>query len=158
MSDSYWLHRLQHTRFSCPLPSPRICPSSCPLNWWCHPTVSSSVTLFFFCLQSFPASGSFPMSQLFILGGQCFGASATASVLLKSIWGWFPLSLTGFVLHGAQGTLKSLLQHHSSKTSVLQHSTFFIVCSALTRVLDLTIQTSVGKVMLFLLTHCPGLS
>ena len=95
---------------------------------------SSSVSLFFFCLQSFPASGSFPISQLFTLGGQCIGASA--SVLPKSIWGWFPLWLTGFDLLGAPGTLKSLLQHHSSKTSVLQHSAFFIVCPALTCVHD----------------------
>ena len=111
---------------------PRICPSSCPLNWWCHPTISSSITLFFFCLQSFQASGSFPMSQLFTLGGQSIGYSASASVLLKSIWGWFPLRLTGFQLLGAQGTLKSLPQHHSSKTSILHRSVFFIVCPALT--------------------------
>ena len=101
MSDSYWLHRLQHTRFSCPLPSPRICPSSCQWNRWCHPTISSSVTLFFFFLQSFPASGSFPMSQLFTLGGQSTGRSASASVIPKSTWGWFPLRLTGFDLLGA---------------------------------------------------------
>ena len=95
--DSLWLHRLQHARLPCPLPSPRICPSSCPLNWWWHPTISSSVTLFFFFLQSFPASGSFPMSQLFTLVGQNIGASASASVLLKSKWGWFPLRLTGLI-------------------------------------------------------------
>ena len=92
----------------------------------------SSVSLFFFCLQSFPALGSYPVSQLFTLGGQCIGASASASVLLKSIWGWFPLRLTGFQLLDAQGTLKSLPQHHSSKTSILQCSVFFIVCPALT--------------------------
>ena len=97
LSVSLWLHSLQHARLPCPLPSPRICPSSCPLNWWWHPTISSSVSLFFFCLQSFPASGSFPMSHLFTLGGQSIGASASASVLLKSIWGWFPLRLTGFI-------------------------------------------------------------
>ena len=96
MSDSYWLHRLQSARLPCPLPSSRICPSSCPLNWWCYSTISSSISLFFFCLQSFPASGSFPISQLFTLGGQCIGASASASVLLKSICGWFPLRLIGW--------------------------------------------------------------
>jgi len=164
MSDSLWLHSLQHARLPCPLPSPRICPSSCPLNWWCHPTISSSITLFFFFLQSFPASGSFPMSQPFTLGGQCIGASASASVLPKSIWGWFPLRLTGFDLLGAQGTLKRLLQHHSLKRSVLQHSAFFIVCPALTCAHDywkehsLAIQTSVSKVMFLLLTHCLGFS
>ena len=68
MSDSLWLQGLQYTRLPCPLPSPRICPSSCPLNWWCQPIISSTVSLFFFCLHSFPASGSFPMSQLFTLG------------------------------------------------------------------------------------------
>ena len=62
MSDSLRLHSLQHARLPCLLPSPRICPSSCPLNWWCHPTISSSLSLFFLCLQSFPASGSFPVS------------------------------------------------------------------------------------------------
>ena len=78
MTDSLWLHSLQHARLPCPLPSPRICPSSCPLDWWCLPTISPSVSLFFFCLQSFPASGFFPMSQLFTLGGQSIGASASA--------------------------------------------------------------------------------
>ena len=136
MSDSYWLHRLQSARLPCPLPSSRICPSSCPLNWWCYSTISSSISLFFFCLQSFPASGSFPISQLFTLGGQCIGASASASVLPKGTWGWFPLRLTGFELLGAPGTLKSLLHQHSLKTSVLQHSVFFIVCPALTCVHD----------------------
>ena len=95
-----WLSVTSQTqipRLPCSLPSPRICPSSCPLNWWCHPTISSSVTLFFFSLQSFPASGSFPMSQLFTVGGQSIGDSASASVLPKSIWGWFPLRLTGLI-------------------------------------------------------------
>ena len=92
-----WLHSLQHIRLPCPLPSPRICPSSCSLNWWWHPTISSSASLFFFCLQSFPASESCPMSQLFTLVGQNMGASASASVLLKSKWGWFPLRLTGLI-------------------------------------------------------------
>ena len=95
MSDSLWLQGLQYARLPCPLPSPRICPSSCPLNWWCQPIISSTVSLFFFCLHSFPASGSFPMSQLFTLGGQRIGASTLASVLPKSIWGLFPLRLTG---------------------------------------------------------------
>ena len=78
---------------SCPSPSPRVCRSSCPLNWWCHPTISSSVTLFSSCLQSFPASGSSPMSQLLASGGQSIGA--LTSVLPMNIQGWFPLRLTG---------------------------------------------------------------
>ena len=94
VSESLQPHVLQHTRLPCPSPSPRACPSSCPLNQWCHSTISSSVTLLF-CLQSFPASGSLPMSQLFTSGGQSTGALASASVLPKSILGWFPLRLTG---------------------------------------------------------------
>ena len=97
MSDSLWLQGLQDARLPCPLPSLRICPSSCPLNWWCQPTMSSSVSLFFFCIQCFPASGSFPVSQLFTLRGQNIGASASASILLKSYQGWFPLRLTGLI-------------------------------------------------------------
>ena len=85
---------LQNTWLPCPSLSPGPCSNSCPLNQWCHSTISSSVTLLF-CLQSFPTSGSLPMSQLFASGGQSFGASASASVLPKSILGWFPLRLTG---------------------------------------------------------------
>ena len=86
-----------------------VCPSSCPLNWWCHPTVSSSVTLFSFCLQPFPASGSFPMSQMFASGSQNIGASALESVLPMCIYGWFPFKICWFDLRVVQGTLKSLL-------------------------------------------------
>ena len=73
-----WPHELQHVRPPCHSPSPWVCSSSCPLKWWCHPTISSSAALFSFCLQSFPASGSFPMSWLFTSGGQSIGASASA--------------------------------------------------------------------------------
>ena len=90
--------RLQYTRLSCPLLSPRVCSNSCPLShWWCHPTISSSVIPFFSCLQSFLASGSFPMSQLFASGGQSIGASSSASVLPINIQSWFPLGLTGLI-------------------------------------------------------------
>ena len=85
---------LQHDRLPCPSPSPGVFPSSCPLNWWCHPAFSSSVSLFSFCLQSCPGSGSFPVSWLFASGGQRVGASASASVLPMSIQGWFPLGPT----------------------------------------------------------------
>ena len=97
VSDSSRPHGLQHARPPCPSPSPRVCPSSCPLNQWCHPTIWSSVTLFSFYLRSFPASGSFPVSQLFASGGQRTGVSASTSVLPKSIQGWFPLRLTGLI-------------------------------------------------------------
>ena len=98
MSSSSQPHGLQHARLPCPLPSLRVCPSSCPLNQWYHLAVSSSDTLFFFCLQSVPASsGSFPVSQLFASGGQSIGASASASAPPKSVQDWFPLRLTGLI-------------------------------------------------------------
>ena len=90
-------HGLQQARLPCPTPLPGVCSYSCPLSRCCHPTISSSVTSFFFCLQSFPASGSFPMSWLFTSGGQSIGALASASVLPVNIQGWFPLGLTGLL-------------------------------------------------------------
>ena len=113
---------------SCLSPSPGVCPSPCPLNQWYHTTISSSVALFSFCLQSFPASGPFPMTQLFVSGGQkSIGVSASASVLLKSIQGWFPLSLTGLI-----SLLSKELSRVSSSTTVQKHrffgaSAFFMV-------------------------------
>ena len=97
MSDSLWPYELQHARLSCPSPFPGVCSNSCPLSQWCHSTFSSSVTPFSSYLQSFPASGSFPMSQLFLSGGQSIGASASGSVLLLNIQDWFPLGLTGLI-------------------------------------------------------------
>ena len=91
MSDSLWLHGLQHVRLLCPPLSPRVCSNSCPLSWWCHPTISSSVTPFSSCPQSFPSLGSFQISRLFASGGQSIGASA--SVLSMNTKGWFPLEL-----------------------------------------------------------------
>ena len=81
MSDSLQPHESQHARPPCPSPTPGVYPNSCPLSWWCHPTISSSVIPFSSCPQSFPASGSFPMSQLFTSGGQSIRVSASASVL-----------------------------------------------------------------------------
>ena len=95
MSNSLQSHRLQHARLPCPSLSPGVCSNSCPLSQWCHPTISSSVAPFSSCLQSFPASGSFPVSQLFTSGGQSIGASA--SVLPMNIQDWFPLGLTGLI-------------------------------------------------------------
>ena len=91
MSDSLQPHGLQHGRLPCLSPSPRVFSNSCPLSQWCHPTISSSVSPFSSHLQSFPASGSFPMSQLFTSGGQSIGLSALASVLPMNIQGLFPL-------------------------------------------------------------------
>ena len=89
VSDSLRPHG--HAKPPCPSPSPKACSNSCPLSWWCHPTISSSVIPFSSCLQSFPASGSFPMSWLFTSGGQKIGASASASVFPMNIQSWFPL-------------------------------------------------------------------
>ena len=99
VSDSLWPHVLQHARLPCPLPSPKFYSNSCPLSGWCYPTISSSVTPFSDCLQSFPASGSFPMSLLFTSGSQSIGAWASASTLVlpMNIHGWFPLGLTGLI-------------------------------------------------------------
>ena len=110
MSDSLRPHGLLHTRLPCPSPTSRAYSNSCPLSWWCHPTISSSVIPFSSSLQSFPASGSFPVSQLFTSSGQSIGISAAASVLPKNIQDWFPLGWTGWMdLLAVQGTLKSLL-------------------------------------------------
>ena len=86
-------HRLQRARLPCPPPTPRACSDSCLLSQWCHPTISSSVIPFSSCLQSFPTSGSFPMSQFFASGGQSTGISASASILSMNIQDWFPLGL-----------------------------------------------------------------
>ena len=94
MSDPLQPHGLYHNRLPCPSLSPGVCSNSCPLNRWCHPTISSSVIPFSSCLQSFPASGSFPVSWLFVLGGQSIGAPTSAAVLPLNIQGWFPLGLT----------------------------------------------------------------
>ena len=126
MSGSLWPHEPQHTRSPCPSPTPGVHPNPCPLSWWCHPTILSSVIPFFSCLKSFPASGSFPMSQFYAWGGQSIGISASVPVLPMNIQGWFPLGWTGWISLQSKG-LKSLLQHHSSKASILHHSAFFIV-------------------------------
>ena len=118
-------HRLQHARLPCPSPTPGAYSDSCPLSQWCHPTISSSV-IPFSCLQSFPASGSFPMRLLFASGGQSIGVSASAcpsdeySELISLRMDWLDLL-------AVQGTLKNLLQHHSSKASILWHSAFFTI-------------------------------
>ena len=98
MSNCLRPHDLQHARYPSPSPFPRACSISCPLSWWCHPTISSSIAPFFSCLQSFPASGSFVMNQLYSSGAQSIWASASASVLPRTIQDWFPLGLTGLIL------------------------------------------------------------
>ena len=112
-------------RLPCPSPTPGACPNSCPSSRWCHPTIASSLVPFSSCLQSFPASGSFPRNQFFASGGQSIGVAA--SVLPMTIQDWFPLGLTGLISLQSKGLSKSFLQHHSSKASNLQCSAFFIV-------------------------------
>ena len=123
MSDSLRLHELQHTRLPCPSPIPRACSNSYPLSWWCHPTISSCCPLLL-PPSIFPSIKSFQMSQFFTSGGQSTGVSA--SVLPMNIQDWFPLGLNWLYLLSVQRTLKSLLQHHSSKASILWCSAFFI--------------------------------
>ena len=118
MSNSLRPHGLQHARPPCPSPTSGVCSNSCPLSQWCHPTISSSATPVSSCPQSFPASGSFPVNQLFTSGGQSIGASASASVLPVNIQDWFPLGWTGLI-SAVQGTVKSP-QH----TTVQMHQFF----------------------------------
>ena len=112
-------HGLQHARPPCPSPTPRVYSNSCPLRWWCHPTISSSVVPFSSCLQSFPASGSFPMSQFFTSGGQSIAVSASAPVLPMNIQDWFPLWLTSWISLQSKG-----LSRVFSNTTVQKHQFF----------------------------------
>ena len=107
VSDSLLPHGWQHTRLPCPPLSPRVCSDSCPLSQWCYLTISSSVIPFSSCLQSFPASGSFLVSQLFESGGQSIGASTSTSVLPTNIQGWFPLGFTGLISLQSKGLQES---------------------------------------------------
>ena len=118
LSCSVMSNSLQHTRLPCPSPSPGACSNSFPLSWWCHWTIASSVGPFS-CFQSFPASGSSPVSQLFASGGQSIGVSASASVLPKTIQDWFPLGLTGWICLQSKG-----LSRVFSNTTVQKHQFF----------------------------------
>ena len=124
MSDSLWPHGLQHARLPCPSPTPRAYSNSCPSSWWCHPIISSFVVAFSSCLQSFLASGSFPMSQFFVSSGQSIGVSASASVLPMYIQDWFPWGLTGLISLQSKG-----LSRVFSNITVQKHQ--FLVLSFL---------------------------
>ena len=126
MSDSLWPHGIQHARHPCPSPTPRIYSNSCSSSWWCHPTISSSVIPFSSHLQSFPASGSFPMSLFFTSGGQSIGASASASGLPMNIQDWFPLGWTGWISLQSKG-----LSRVFSNTPVQKHQFFGAQLSSL---------------------------
>ena len=126
MFNSLQTHGLQHIRLPCPSATPRSYSKSHSWSQWCHPTILSFIVPFSSCLQSFPPSGSFQMSQFFASGGHSIGASASASVLPENIQDWFPLGLTGLISLQSE-KLKSLLQHHGSKVSILWCSVFFMV-------------------------------
>ena len=114
-----WLHGLQLTRLPCPSPTPEVYSNSCPSSRWCHPTISSSVAPFSSCLQSFPESGSFPMSQLFAWSGQSTGVSASTSVLPMNTQDWSPLGWTGWLSLQFKG-----LSRVFSNTTVQKHQFF----------------------------------
>ena len=148
VSGSLPPHELQHARCPCPSPTPGVHSNLCPLSRWCHPTISSSVVPFSSCPQSFPASGSFPVTQLFASGGQSTGFSFNIS---PSNEGPISFRMDWLDFLAVQGTLKSLLQHHSSKVSILLHSAFFIVqlshpYMTTGKTITLTRWTFVGKV------------
>ena len=126
MSDSLWPHELQHARLPCPSPTPRAYSNSSPLSRWRHPTILSSVIPFSH-LQSFPASGSFQMSQFFSSGGQSIGVSASVSVLPMNIQGWFPLGWTGLISLLSKGLSRVFSNTTVQKASILWCSAFFIV-------------------------------
>ena len=119
VSDSLWPHGLQHTRPPCPSPTHRVYSNSCPLSWWCHPTISFPVIPFSH-LQSFPASGSFQMSQFFASGGRSIGLSATTSVLPVNIQDWLPLGWTGWIYLQSKG------RSRVSSNATVQKQQFFI--------------------------------
>ena len=119
MSNSLWLHESQHARPPCPSPTPRVYPNSCPLSQRCHPAISSSIIPFSSCPLSLPASGSFPMSQLFTWGGQNIGVSTSASVPPMNIQDWSPLGWTGWISLQSKG-----LSRVFSNTTVQKHQFF----------------------------------
>ena len=119
VSDSLWPHESQHTRPPCPSPTLGVHPDSCPSSQWCHPAISSSLAPFSSCPQPLPASGSFPMSQLFASGGQSTGVSASASVLPMNTQDWSPLGWTGWISLQSKG-----LSRVFSSTTVQKHQFF----------------------------------
>ena len=129
MSDSLRPHELQHSRLPCPSTTPRVHPNPCPLSQWCHPTISSSVIPFSSCPQSFPVSGSFPMSQLFASGGQSIGISSSTSVHPMNTQDWSPLGWTGWISLQSKG----LSRVFSSTTEVMAQHLFLLywLCQSL---------------------------
>ena len=125
VSDSLWLHGLQYARLPCPSPNHGACSNSCPSSQWCHPTISSSVVPFSSCLQSFPASRSFPMRAGFYIRWPNYWSFSFNISPSNEHPGLISFRMDLLALPAVQGTLKSLLQHHSSKASILRCSAFF---------------------------------
>ena len=151
LSNSLWPHGLKHIRRPCPSPTPRACTNSCPSSPWCHPTISSSVVPFSSCLQSFRASGCFPMIQFFTSGSQSIAVSASASVLPMNIHDWFPLGLTDLVSLQSKGHLRvfsnTIVQKHQffgTQLSLWSNSHIHMITG---KTITLTICTFVSKVM-----------
>ena len=152
MSDSLWPHGLQHARLPSPSQTPVACSNSCPLCQWCHPTISSSVTPFSSCPQSFLASGSFPVNRLFASGGQSNGVSASASILPMNIQDWFPLVLTGLISLQSKGLSRvfpntTVQKHQCFNTPLSLRSNSQIHTWLTGKTIALTLWTSVGKAM-----------
>ena len=159
-SNSLWPHGLQHARLPCPSPTPEACSNSCSSSQWCHPTISSSVVPFSSCPQSFPASGSFPMSPFFTSGGQSIGVSASASVFPMSIQDWFSLGLTGLISLQSKGLSRLFSNTTVQKHQFFSTQLFFIVelshpYTTTGKTMTLTRQTFVGKVMFLLFNMLP---
>ena len=155
MSDTLQPHGMQHARLLCPSPTPGVYSNSCPLSWWCHPTISSSIVPISSHLQSFPASGSFPISQFLAWGGQSIGASASASVLPMNIQDWFPLGLIGLISLSPRDSQESYPAPQFKSINSLALS--FLYGPTLTTIhhywknIALTRWTFVGKIMSLLL-------
>ena len=158
--NSWWPHGLQHARLPCPSSTPRIYSNSCQLSQWCHPTISSSVVPFSSHLQSFPASGSFPLSQFFTSGGQSIGVSASASALPMHIQDWFTLGWTGWVFLWSKGLSRVFSNTIAQKHQFL--ALFIVQLSHPFMTTGKTIAwsrwTFVSKVMSLLLICCLGWS
>ena len=166
MSDSLQPHGLQHARLPCPSPTPRVCSNSCPSSQWRHLTISSSDIPFSSYLQSFPASGSFPISQFFTTGGQSIVASASVSIFPMNIWGWFPLALTDLISvlseelsrvsrNSAKLFSNNTVQKHqffSAQTSLCYNSHPYMTTG---KTISFTRRNFVGKVMSLLFNMTP---
>ena len=162
MSNSLQPHEPQHARPPCPSPTPGVHPNPCPSSRWCHPTISSSVIPFSSCPQSFPASESFPMSQLFTWGGHSIGVSASTSALPMNTQDWSPLGWTGWISLQSKG-LERVFSNTIVQVSILQHSAFFIVqlshpYMTTGKTIALSRWTFVGKVMSLLFNMLSRLS